>query len=73
MPNIALLPELNKHFSEINYIGSSNGIEKDIIKKYPIITLHCFKIILLASPKLKSLSWATTGIFNFFAAIVWIL
>ncbi len=36
MPNIALLPELNKHFSEINYIGSSNGIEKDIIKKYPI-------------------------------------
>lgn len=36
MPNIALLPELNKHFNEIHYIGSSTGIERYIVTKYPI-------------------------------------
>ena len=40
-PNIALLPELKKEGYEISYIGSKNGIEKDLItaediKYYPI-------------------------------------
>ena len=35
MPNIALLPHLTKHFDEIYYIGSHNGIEKKIISQYP--------------------------------------
>lgn len=34
MPNIALIPELKKHFDRIVYIGSKNGMEKDIIKKF---------------------------------------
>ncbi len=32
-PNLALLPYLKKHFSNIYYIGSKNGIEKEIIQK----------------------------------------
>ena len=34
MPNVALIPELKKHFDRIVYIGSKNGMEKDIIKKF---------------------------------------
>ena len=30
-PNLALIPHLKKHFNEIEYIGSKNGIEKDIV------------------------------------------
>ena len=33
MPNVALLKYLEKEFDEIHYIGSYNGIEKNIIKK----------------------------------------
>ncbi|MEZ4358262.1 MAG: undecaprenyldiphospho-muramoylpentapeptide beta-N-acetylglucosaminyltransferase [Eubacteriales bacterium] len=33
MPNIALMPILKKHNYDICYIGSKNGIEKEIIKK----------------------------------------
>ena len=29
-PALALLPELRKHFDEIVYVGSKNGIEKDL-------------------------------------------
>lgn len=28
MPNVALIPELKKHFDKIVYIGSKNGMEK---------------------------------------------
>lgn len=35
-PNIALLPYLKIHFNKIEYIGSKDGIEKDIIKKQNI-------------------------------------
>lgn len=31
-PNLALIPELKKCGFEIKYVGSKNGIEKDIIK-----------------------------------------
>lgn len=37
MPIIALLPELKKHFKEIVYIGSHNGMEKEIVKNYPFV------------------------------------
>lgn len=32
MPNLALIPELKKHFNKIYYIGSKDGIERKIIK-----------------------------------------
>lgn len=35
MPNIALLKHLKKHFKNIYYIGSTTGIEKEIISKHP--------------------------------------
>ncbi len=35
-PNIALIPELKKRNYDIIYIGSKNGMEKDIIPKYDI-------------------------------------
>lgn len=33
MPNVALIPELKKHFDRIVYIGSKKGMEKNIISK----------------------------------------
>ena len=35
-PNIALLPELKKHGYDIHYIGSKNGIEKELISEFDI-------------------------------------
>ena len=35
MPNIALLPELEKHFDKIYYLGGSNSMEQKIISEYP--------------------------------------
>ena len=32
-PNIALLPELRKRGFEILYIGSKNGMEKDLVER----------------------------------------
>ena len=40
MPNIALLPNLRKKFGNIHYIGSKNGIEKNIINKHKDIIYH---------------------------------
>ena len=37
MPNLALVPELKKHFDKIYYFGTATGIEKDILKSYPEI------------------------------------
>ena len=36
IPNVALLPQLQNHFNDIIYIGSKNGIEKNIIEKEKI-------------------------------------
>ena len=36
IPNIALLPELQKHFDEIIYIGSGKEIEKKLVEKESI-------------------------------------
>lgn len=46
MPHIALLPELKKHFKQIDYIGT-NGLEKSIISKYPEIKFHEIKAVKL--------------------------
>lgn len=35
-PHLALLPELKQHFNDIIYLGSENGIEREIISKYNI-------------------------------------
>ena len=42
-PNLALLPYLKKENYEIHYIGSENGIEKNIISEVPEITYHPIK------------------------------
>ena len=34
MPHIALLPELKEHFNNIYYIGSTDGLEKNILAGY---------------------------------------
>lgn len=39
-PNLALLPYLKEKGYEIHYIGSYDGIEREIISKYPEITYH---------------------------------
>ncbi len=41
-PNLALIPVLKSKFShlEIHYIGSEDGIEKEIVAKQPEITYH---------------------------------
>ena len=33
IPHLSLLPHLRKHFDKIYYIGTSSGIEKEIISK----------------------------------------
>lgn len=51
-PHLAILPKLKQEY-EIHYIGS-NGIEKDIIKKYPFIKYHeisAVKLIRSLTPK----------------------
>lgn len=40
MPNIALLKYLKNYFKNIYYIGSINGIEKDILSDYPQIKYY---------------------------------
>lgn len=36
MPNIALIPHLKKYFDNIYYVGSKNGVEKELIKNIGI-------------------------------------
>lgn len=44
-PHLALLPHLKKYFEKIYYIGSKNGIEKNIIetKDIPYFSISCVK------------------------------
>lgn len=39
-PNMALIPQLKKHFDRIVYIGSKNGMEKDMLKAYSDIVFY---------------------------------
>ena len=45
IPSLALLPYLKNDFNKIEYIGSENGIEKDIISKtdIPFHSIPCVK------------------------------
>ena len=48
MPHVALIPELKKHFDRIVYLGSKNGMEKDIITNIPgieFIEIETVKLI----------------------------
>lgn len=42
-PNLALIPLLKKQKFDIHYIGSINGIEKDIISKIENVTYHSIR------------------------------
>lgn len=46
IPCLALLPNLKKEFDKIYYIGSENGIEKDLVKKanIPFYSVPCIKL-----------------------------
>ncbi len=39
-PHMSLIPRLREQGFEIHYIGTENGIEHQMIKKYPFITYH---------------------------------
>ena len=55
IPNISLLPYLEKHFGEICYIGS-NGIEKQIVKEHKGINFYEIESVKLDKEhKLKNL------------------
>lgn len=45
-PHLALLPYIKNHFDKIYYVGSKNGIEKDIIEKEKIqyFSVPCAKL-----------------------------
>lgn len=58
MPNLALIPELRKYFNKIVYIGTANGIEKNILSKNKQII---FKEI--SAPKfIRKLTFKNLGI-----------
>lgn len=42
-PNLSLIPLLKKHKFDIHYIGSINGIEKDIISKLDNVKYHSIR------------------------------
>ncbi len=46
-PNLALIPYINKKFDKIYYIGSKNGIEREIVSKsgIPYFPINCAKLI----------------------------
>ena len=46
-PHLAILPYIKKDFNKIYYIGSENGIEKQIIKNanLPYYSIPCAKLI----------------------------
>ena len=45
VPNLALVPYLKKYFDEVFYIGSNNGIEKDLVTTLPFYGIDCVKFI----------------------------
>ncbi len=48
VPNLTLAKLLHKRGHEIHYIGSTNGMEKNLVAQYPYITYHgiiCTKLI----------------------------
>jgi UDP-N-acetylglucosamine--N-acetylmuramyl-(pentapeptide) pyrophosphoryl-undecaprenol N-acetylglucosamine transferase len=54
MPHLALLPNLQKEFDQIHYIGSVNGMEKDLIeaqKNLPYYGISTVKLVRSFTPK----------------------
>ena len=51
VPNIALLPELKKHFNKIVYIGSASGIEARLLKQHKEIEFHSVETVKFARKK----------------------
>ena len=51
-PNIALIPELKKRGYEIYYIGSKNGIEKQLIEEEKIKYFPFLFFVVLSEPHL---------------------
>ena len=47
IPHLSLIPHLQKHFEKIYYIGSFNGIEKEIMLGKPV------EYFSISAPKLK--------------------
>lgn len=39
-PNLALIPDLRKKYDEIHYVGSENGMEREMIGKVKGVTYH---------------------------------
>ncbi len=62
-PCLALLPMLEKHFDNIYYIGSKNGIEKDIVAKTRIkyFSIPTVKLRRSLSPKNLTIPFTLTG------------
>lgn len=69
MPNLALIPELKKHFGKIVYIGTTNGIENKILSKVKDIEIKTidtpkfirkltFKNLAIPFKLLKSINYA---------------
>ncbi|MBO7528073.1 MAG: undecaprenyldiphospho-muramoylpentapeptide beta-N-acetylglucosaminyltransferase [Clostridia bacterium] len=57
MPNIALLPEIKKHFDKIYYLGSKNSMEEKLIKDYKYINFVAIPTTkLIRTLTLKNLS-----------------
>lgn len=53
-PNLALLPKLKNDFERIIYIGSENGIEREVLANYPEVTYYpitTVKLVRSLSPK----------------------
>ena len=51
-PHLAILPYIKNDFSTISYIGSENGIERNIIQDYniPYYPIPCVKLIRNINP-----------------------
>lgn len=54
-PNLALVDGLKKHFDEVHYIGSHNGIERELVEKHGGIIYHSVTTVkLIRSFSLKN-------------------
>ncbi len=45
VPNLALIPYLKNYFNEVYYIGSTNGIENQLVTSIPFYTIDCVKFV----------------------------
>ena len=55
IPNIALIPKLKQYFDKIIYIGSSNGIEKELVKDADVEYIEIPTVKLVRALKFENL------------------